>query len=117
MKIDEIVNEIKELKAKKPFLIGIEGFGGAGKSTLSHKLKDVLGGEAYIIQTDDFVIKEKLTLASPDMECYDLERLEAEVLRPAQNNQAIVYRRLNWDTFELGEPIRIPPVEYLIIEA
>lgn len=116
MQIDQIINQIKKLKSKKPVLIGIEGFGGAGKSTLSHKLRDALGEKAYIVQTDDFVVEEKLTLVSPDMECYDLARLEQEVLWPAKNEQPITYRRLNWDTFKLGEPVHVPPVDFLIIE-
>lgn len=116
MKITDIVDEIKSIEHEKPVVIGIEGFGGAGKSTLSHKLKEALGEKTYIIQTDDFVIEEKLTLVSPDMECYDLSRLEKEVLLPSKNGQPIAYRRLNWDTFELGEPVRVPTVEYLIIE-
>lgn len=117
MSLEDILDTIKNLQYKDyPILIGIEGFGGSGKSTLAAKLNDSLGDTSYIIQTDDFVIEEKLTLVSPDMECYDLERLEKEVLIPAKNNGIVRYRKLNWDTFELGELVHVPPVDYLIIE-
>jgi len=115
MQFDDIIEAIKKLGHKKPVLIGVEGFGGAGKSTLSRKLKDELGS-SHIIQTDDFVIQEKLALVSPDMECYDLKRLEDSVLIPVTNGKPALYRKLNWDTFELGEPIEVPPVDYLIVE-
>jgi len=116
MKFDDILDAIKKLKhSTGPILIGIEGFGGAGKSTLAHKLKDALGN-SYIIQTDDFVIHEKLTLVSPDMECYDLKRLEEEVLTPVTTGKTAHFRKLNWDTFELGEPIEVPTADYIIVE-
>lgn len=116
MKFEKVVEAIKKLRERaQPVVVGIEGFGGAGKSTLANKLKEALGN-AYIVQTDDFVIEEKLTLVSPDMECYDLQRLEKEVLAPAKRGEAISYRKLEWDTFELGEPVHVPPVDYLIVE-
>lgn len=114
MKFDDIVKEIKKLRSQ-PSLIAIEGFGGAGKSTLANKLKDVLG-KAFIVQTDDFVIQEKLTLVSPDMECYDLKRLENSVLIPLTSGKTAHFRKLNWDTFELGAPVEVPKVDYVIVE-
>jgi uridine kinase len=116
MLIEEILSKIKSREYKeKPILIGVEGFGGAGKSTLANKLKNALGN-AYIVQTDDFIIKENLTLVSPDMECYDLKRLEQEVLMPAANGKTISFQKLDWASNKLSKPIEVPPVDYLIVE-
>ncbi len=116
MNVDDIAREIKKVdKSNKPVLIAIEGFGGSGKSTTARKLKGAVG-RAYVVKTDDFIIKEKLTLVSPDMECYDLERLEKQVLASAHQGAAITYQILDWVTNKLGEPVQIPAVDYIIVE-
>jgi uridine kinase len=116
MTIQEIANAIKSKQVShRPILIAIEGFGGAGKTTFSKKLKEMMGN-AYIVQADDFIIKEKLTLVSPDMESYDKPRLEEQVLIPASKGEAIIYQKLDWTTNKLSEPIEVPKVDYLIVE-
>jgi uridine kinase len=112
--IDEIASKIKQIQ-KTPVLIGVEGFGGSGKTTLASKLKDALQ-DTYIIGIDDFIIKERLFDASPDQPGFDRARLEQEVLIPAHSGQPIAYRRLEWIENKLSELIEVPAVGYLIIE-
>jgi uridine kinase len=60
MTIADIAQHIRnDTKQKHLVLIGIEGFGGSGKTTISKQLAEALG-DAYIIHIDDFIVKEKL---------------------------------------------------------
>lgn len=116
MTIRQIAARIKADKPKrKPVLIAIDGFGGAGKSTLAKELADALG-DAYVIGIDDFIIKEKLQAQTADESYFDRKRLEDEVLKPARNDQPIRYRRLEWVDNRLSEPIAVPSIDHLIIE-
>ena len=55
MNVQDITTKIKTGdKQHKPVLIGIEGFGGSGKTTFAVQLKDALL-DAYIIKIDDFI--------------------------------------------------------------
>jgi uridine kinase len=116
MNIENIVKAIKDSRiTNKPVLIGIEGFGGSGKTTLSGKLKSKLGS-AYVVNIDDFIIKEKLNEDNWDKGGFDRERLEKQVLLPATSNNAIQYQKLIWQTNKLSDFIEIPNVDYLIVE-
>lgn len=101
--------------ASKPVLVAIEGFGGSGKTTFANKLSSSLGN-AYVVNIDDFIVKDKLAEPSWDMGAFDLERLERQVLIPATTQQPISYQELLWETNSLSEPKHVPEVDYLIVE-
>lgn len=114
--IKAIVNKIKQNdKQYKPILIGIEGFGGSGKTTFANKLKEALGS-TYVVNIDDFIVKEKLSEPSWDSGGFDRQRLEKQVLIPAKNHQLVSYQELVWATNELSSPKVVPSVDYLIVE-
>lgn len=116
MQIKEVAEAIKlNGHAHAPILIGIEGFGGAGKSTIAAELAKHLGG-TFIVGIDDFIVKEKLTEPSWDTGAFDRARLEQQVLIPFTNSQPASYQKLLWQTNQLSERIQIPVVDYLIIE-
>ncbi|HSH31098.1 MAG TPA: hypothetical protein VK963_00310 [Candidatus Saccharimonadales bacterium] len=116
MKVEQIAAEIKQNPpTRKPILIGIEGFGGSGKTTVAERLKTALGN-AYVIGIDDFIVKERLLEHSPEEVGFDRARLEQQVLVPAHNGQPIKYQRLEWVENRLSDPISVPPVDCLIIE-
>ena len=116
MTVEQIVKEImQKAPTQKPVLIGIEGFGGSGKTTFATKLRDALGS-AYVVNIDDFIVKEKLTEPSWDKGGFDRARLERQVLLPASKQESVQYQELIWDTNTLSEPKVVPPVDYLIIE-
>lgn len=114
--LEEIVFAIAQSdKHHKPILIAIEGFGGSGKSTFARSLRDSIK-DAYIVNIDDFLIKEKLTDPSQDKVAFDRNRLEKQVLLPAKSGEVIAYQKLIWDTNTLSENITVPEVIYLIVE-
>lgn len=99
----------------KPIIIGIEGYGGSGKTTLANQFREALGS-AYVVNIDDFIIKEKLNEPSWDKGGFDRERLEWQVLLPASRQEPVQYQELIWETNQLSAPKVVPPVEYLIVE-
>jgi len=116
MTVEQIVKAITQKPSNhKPVLIGIEGFGGSGKTTFASRLRDSLGS-AYVVNIDDFIVKEKLTEPSWDKGGFDRERLEQQVLLPASKQEPVQYQELIWETNTLSEPKVVPPVDYLIIE-
>lgn len=115
MKVNEIAQIIKRDSNNRLVLIGMEGFGGSGKTTIANQLKDALGN-TYVVNIDDFIVKEKLTESSWDKGGFDRKRLEQQVLIPATSGQPIAYQELLWDTNTLSEPKVVPPVDYLIVE-
>ena len=116
MTINEIAADIQlHGDKRKPVLIGVEGYGGSGKSTVAQWLAEVLG-DAYVVSIDDFIVKEKLTEPLWDSGAFDLTRLERQVLFPASHGQPVSYERLRWDTDTLSKPVGVPNVSYLIIE-
>ncbi len=116
MSLSKITTAIRQCeKPQKPVLIGIEGFGGSGKTTLATKLGEALGN-AYVVNIDDFIVKEKLTEPSWDKGGFDRVRLERQVLLPASKGQPVSYEELLWEMNTLSEPKIVPDVNYLIVE-
>jgi uridine kinase len=83
-------------------LIGIDGPGGAGKSTLAAKLSD------KIVSTDDFITRA--------WEWYDFERLRREVIDPLLRGEPARYRRVDWTDGELKEWHVVEPGGTVVIE-
>lgn len=116
MTIEQIAEQISKDKSRVwPVLIAVEGFGGSGKTTFANKLADILG-DAYVINIDDFIVKEKLAESSWDKGAFDRERLEEEVLAPITAGKSATFRKLIWSANELSAPVSVPDTKYLIIE-
>lgn len=107
--LPEIVAAI--LKADAPAgmttkIVGIDGCGGAGKSTLAARLGPQLG--AQIIHTDDFASWEE----TPDW----AGRLQGQVIAPLIQNKPGRYQRYDWGTKVLAEWHDVPLQPFVIIE-
>ena len=115
MTLEEISEIITLATSKKPALIGIEGFGGSGKSTIAGRLADLLG-DSYVIGIDDFIVKEHILEEDWDKRAFDRNRLEREVLRPFKTGKEVIFRKLEWASNKLSDPMHVPNVSYLIVE-
>ena len=115
MTLEEIAGNIKSNTTTKLVLIGIEGFGGSGKSTIANQISGMLTN-SYVISIDDFIVKEHILEDDWDKRAFDRSRLESEVLVPFKADREVIYHKLEWATDTLSEPIRVPDTTYLIVE-
>ena len=109
--MEQIIKRIKELaESGRLSVIGIDGLGGAGKSTLSEKLAEKLNAEGYqtiLLHIDDFIHERAVRYsdACPEWECYyDLQwryghfREVTEKLRRGESAETVLYDKEN-DSF------------------
>ncbi|WP_344648927.1 hypothetical protein [Cryptosporangium japonicum] len=83
----------------RPRLIGIDGRGGAGKTTLAERLADAAGGSA-IVHTDDVVWNHA---------CFDWGGLLLEhVLKPLHRGEAVHFRPDAWSVHGRPGEITVP---------
>jgi uridine kinase len=117
MTLETIAEKMKQTQSMlhDPILIAVEGFGGAGKTTVADKLRGLLD-DAFVVSIDDFIIKERIADASWDSGVFDRSRLEAQVLLPLSSGERARYQKLIWETEELSDPVEIPKVKYVIVE-
>ncbi len=87
--------------------IGIDGVGGAGKTTLSELLKENLSNVS-IVRLDDFY--------SPELNRADRNRVLEQVFLPLENNVEAKYQIFDWRANNLTEWYTIKPGGILIVE-
>jgi uridine kinase len=97
--LDEVAQLIRgrSPSAGPTIVVGIDGCGGAGKSTLAARLADLL--MAKVVPTDDF--------ASWDNPIEWWPRLLEQVLVPLAENRLARYQRYDWTQRRLAEWISI----------
>ncbi len=114
MQFDSLLEQIIQQDIDhRPVLIAIEGFGGAGKSTLAKELKNRLG-DAFVVSIDDLIIKD--LISDGEKLNFDRKRLERQVLLPLKQKRAAAYQKLIWDKNILSDFIQVPDITYLIVE-
>lgn len=107
--IRELVDYIKKKSTKKiPFLVGISGFAGSGKSTISRELSQLLNN-ATIIHVDDF-IKFSNNGAKPNYP-HDWYAIEELVLKRLHTGK-VISRTYDWKTNSkvIDEFIDVTPI-------
>lgn len=100
-------------------LIAIDGGGGAGKSTLAQKLKEVDAENVSVIHMDDFYKPSEQRKHVTDSEIggnWDCERVKAQVLVPLSTNQPTSYQRYDWVQDALAEFHDVPSGHVVIVE-
>lgn len=108
MKNTQLINKIAKLRSKgKVTLIGIDGIGGSGKTTLASEIKKEISN-VTIIQMDDFY--------SPNIQKADIERVKAEVLLPLSNNKSVKYKIYDWKRNRYIDSKIVKPEGIVIIE-
>ena len=88
-------------------LVGIDGLGGAGKSTVANSIKESFP-ITTIVEMDDFYV--------PELARADWDRVYEQVIAPLKNTSVGSYRRFDWDTKKLAEWRRVKPKGIVIIE-
>ena len=98
-----------------PFVIGLSGFGGSGKSMAAEKLATALG-DADVIHLDDFIL-DRLSARSADWDGFEWTRLIAQVLRPvSQEKKTITYDAYDWATNRLASKKMLNVRTFVIVE-
>ncbi len=92
-------------RKQKTLLIGIDGCGGAGKSTLARTIKDILPA-VTIVKMDDFYYKDH----------FDWQRLKSQVFEPLSKNLTAEYQCYDWNTKTLAEWHKVKTGGTVIIE-
>ena len=104
--IVECIDASKQPSGMTTKIVGIDGCGGAGKTTLAQRLAKALN--AQLIHTDDF--------ASWDNPLNWHDRFMREVITPLRQNQASRYQRYDWTTRSLAEWHDIAVQDHIVIE-
>lgn len=128
--MEYLLNKLKnEDISKRIYIVGIDGLGGAGKSTIVNSLKLQLQNEnyhPYILHIDDFIHQKHIRYdnSKEEGECYyniqwRYDYLVEEILSPIKRGNKIdklieLYDKEN-DTYIL-QPIHIPHGSILILE-
>jgi uridine kinase len=92
-------------------IVAIDGYGGAGKSTLAARLAELLRAEGLrvdLVHTDDF--------AAADNPLNWWPRLLAQVLEPLHDAAAARYQRYDWDLQQLAEWHTFEPGGLVLLE-
>lgn len=119
--LNAITQACDELLRQKPLvLLGIDGCGGAGKSTLAGLLVRWVG-LGYAVHMDDFyklpAQREGLNMANGEPGCfYDTDRLQAQVLVPLRRGQTGHLWRNDWGSETLIDDGPIAPVGLVVVE-
>ena len=87
-------------------VVAVDGFGGAGKSTLASQIIAELPGA--IVHTDDF--------AAWDNPLDWWPRMIEQVLVPLSHNETARYQRYDWDDRQLAEWHEIEPGGLVVLE-
>jgi uridine kinase len=106
---------------RRTLLVGIDGGGGAGKSTLAREIRHALEDVA-VVEFDDFYrpsTERNLRDASGDQEVggnFDWRRLRSQVLLPLAYDESARYQRYDWVADELADWVVIPAGGTVIVE-
>ncbi|RLQ85507.1 phosphoglycerate transporter [Mycetocola zhadangensis] len=104
------------LQLDRPITVGISGYCGSGKSTITRQLLNDLPGSIRM-RGDDFLDPARSHVRSNDWDGVDRERLARDVLKPFRSSQATQFRRYDWARRELGDLEPLPQANVLVVDA
>lgn len=94
-------------RGRRTTLVAIDGYGGAGKTTLAAALADRLN-DAIVVHTDDF--------ARPNVPGWQWQQFEAQLLDPLLSDRRARYQRYDWGQDRLAEWHDVPVGGVVIVE-
>ena len=100
----DVVAEVRGLRAG---FVGIDGYGGAGKTTLAAQVSAAVP-QAVVVHIDDF--------AAPSIPEWDWPRFRAQVLAPLLAGRPARYQRWDWATDTGAEWHDIPAGGLVVVE-
>lgn len=103
----EVIARVEALPANRTTWVGIDGPGGAGKSTLAADIA-VAVPRAVIICADDF--------SGPHVSKWDWDRFRAQVLLPLRDGRPGRYQRWDWDRDQGAEWHDVPVGSLVVLE-
>jgi uridine kinase len=121
----DIASEIiRNSSHSQVYLVGIDGLGGSGKSTLTERIQYQLEAKhsiVTIVHIDDFYLPStSQSKLSPQLKPigadFDWIRLRDQVLVPLRSNQIANYVRYDWPSDRLAECHEIQPLGIVLIE-
>jgi len=95
-------------------VVGLSGFGGAGKTTLAAALAKALT-QVVVVAGDDFLDPAGCLIVTDDWAGLDRSRLRAQVLDPFHQAEPVRWQRHDWDE-GLAEWHDLPPCEVVVVE-
>lgn len=116
--IDQVAAAVERARDGRPderVVVGVSGFGGAGKSTLAHAVAAVVDG-SVVLRGDDFLDPERSHRRSDNWDGVERQRIRSEVIDPFRSDADVVYRPFDWGARTLGVPTRLPEATVLIVE-
>jgi uridine kinase len=118
--LEEVAMRIVGLDRRRTVLVGIDGRGGSGKTTLARELATLLP-DVTVVQFDDFyrATDERNLTAAGGGEVggsFDWRRVRDQVLQPLADDEATRYQRYDWDSDALAEWRLISASGIVIVE-
>ncbi len=119
MTFEELRKKIRNITPKhRRLLVGIDGGGGAGKTTFANQLAKVLN--ASIVRLDDFYKAKKDRSdekQNSDINVdFDWDRIEKEIFIPIRNNTSVTYSFYDWSKDTITHQVQVPDDLPIIIE-
>jgi uridine kinase len=115
-----VLAKIPERTEARPILIGIDGLGGAGKTTLADAIAEARR-HVQVVHGDDFYGPEERDwrswTAQQGYERYfDHQRLASELLEPLRDGRPGRFQRYDWGQNTLGEWVDVTPHGVVVVE-
>jgi uridine kinase len=102
-------------RRRETLLVGIDGCGGAGKSTLARALA-VLVPAATVVEFDDFYRPSTERQARRDAEVGGERRVRDQILLPLAGDRPARYQRYDWGEDRLAKWHELQPGGVVIVE-